>query len=407
MTAETGADPAAGRPSAHLGWPITVLAAGQTLIWACLYYSYPALLVHWEADLGWARTTLSAGITLAILASAAGAPLAGRLIDRGQGAALLGGSAVLGGAAFASLALATAPWQFHAASLAVGLAFAGCLYEPCFALVTRARGAAAAGAIIRITLIAGFAGTLSFPAMHMLATALDWRGAVMAAGTFAALAVAPLLWLGARALEREAPPPPQPVRPRGAPPARAFLRTARFWCLALGFACVAAVHGALLHHLLPLLDERGIEADTAVLLAAGIGPMQVAGRLALSASQGRAPMAAVATLSFAAMGSAVVVLWAAGSSLAALGLFVLCFGAAYGVTSIVRPIIARDTLGDAAFGAKSGALAVPFLLAGAAAPYAGAALWRLGGYDAMLAVLLALEAAAFVLYLAARAAPAR
>ena len=37
----------------------------------------------------------------------------------------------------------------------------------------------------------------------------------------------------------------------------------------------------LLTHLLPLLDERGIHRETAVIVASMIGPMQVAGRIAM------------------------------------------------------------------------------------------------------------------------------
>ena len=35
--------------------PILLLAIAQTLIWACIYYSFPALLLHWEQSLGWSR----------------------------------------------------------------------------------------------------------------------------------------------------------------------------------------------------------------------------------------------------------------------------------------------------------------------------------------------------------------
>ena len=64
--------------------PVFLLAAGQTLVWAGLYYVFPALLVRWETALGWSRTDLTAAITLAILLSALSSPLAGRLIDAGS-----------------------------------------------------------------------------------------------------------------------------------------------------------------------------------------------------------------------------------------------------------------------------------------------------------------------------------
>jgi len=44
--------------------PILFLAIAQMLIWACIYYSFPALLLHWERSLGWSRADLTAAITL-------------------------------------------------------------------------------------------------------------------------------------------------------------------------------------------------------------------------------------------------------------------------------------------------------------------------------------------------------
>ena len=64
---------------------VRLLALGETLVWAGLFYSFPALLPHWERDLGWSKTTLSGAFTLALVASAAAAPFAGRLVDRGRG----------------------------------------------------------------------------------------------------------------------------------------------------------------------------------------------------------------------------------------------------------------------------------------------------------------------------------
>ena len=69
---------------------ILFLAVGQTLVWAGLYYLFPALLLRWEQSLGWSKADLTAAITLAIFVSALAAPLAGRLIDASAGCAMNG-----------------------------------------------------------------------------------------------------------------------------------------------------------------------------------------------------------------------------------------------------------------------------------------------------------------------------
>ena len=80
---------------------------------------------------------------------------------------------------------------------------------------------------------------------------------------------------------------------------------------------------------------------------------------------------------------------------------VQCVGAV-GTASILRPLLAREILGEEDFGAKSGALAVMFFSATAAAPYGGALIWARGGYDAMLATGAGVAVLGAALYLLAR-----
>lgn len=365
---------------------IFLLAIGQTLAWASIFYIFPALLLRWEQDLGWSKADLTAAITLAVLISAMTSPLSGRVIDRGLGAPMIGLSAILGGIGLICLSGVTEKWQFYAVWIVIGLAMAGCLYEPCFALVTRARGANAKRAIILITLVAGFASTISYPTTYSLAEHFGWRGAVQVIAVVMICGAAPILWVATRLLEARHTPPPQPAD--GPEPSRAFLRRPAFWFLAIGFACIAVVHGAALHHLLPLLNEKGISDEMAVLAASFIGPMQVAGRLAMMASERYLSNHGVTIAAFGVLGLSIILLLFSATSPAFISGFVILFGSAYGTVSILRPLLAREILGERNFGAKSGALALPFLAGAALAPYLGSLIWALGGYDLMLSSVL-------------------
>ena len=53
---------------------IVLMAIGQIITWAGLYYVFPALLLRWEQDLGWSKAELTAAITLAVFVSALTAP---------------------------------------------------------------------------------------------------------------------------------------------------------------------------------------------------------------------------------------------------------------------------------------------------------------------------------------------
>lgn len=376
--------------------PIVLLAIGQTLVWAGIFYLFPALLLRWEQSLGWSKAELTAAISLAVLISAICSPLTGRIIDMGRGPKLMAGSALVGGTGVIVLSGVTLLWQFYTVWAVIGMAMAGCLYEPCFALVTRARGKDAKSAIIFITLAAGFASSICFPLMHTLAEALGWRSATRLFGIMVVVLVVPILWFGAQELEQS-----RQVQPASTVKTKRydFLHYPAFWFLAIGFALTAVTHGATLQHLLPILDDRGLGRETAVLAASFIGPMQVAGRLAMMAAQNHVSLHGIAIAAFAMMTLSIVALLFSGSTLALLAAFVIFFGGSYGTVSILRPLIARNVLGEENFGAKSGALALPYLLGAAFAPYAGSVLWGFGGYDTMLSVMVIVTLIGCGLYL--------
>ena len=384
---------------------IILLALGQILVWAGLYYVFPALLLQWEQSLKWSKAELTGAITLAVFMSAVTSPYAGRMIDAGKGPALMTGSSCLGGVCLFAVSLITVQWQFYLAWALIGVTLAGCLYEPCFALVTKCRGARAKQAIILITLIAGFAGAISFPVAHTLAETWGWRVALRVFAGVVIFGATPLLWFGANWLEQKGQQAavPSPKRRFLSQP---FMSSPVFWFLGIGFSLVALLHGVTLHHLLPILADREIHQDVAVVAAAFIGPMQVAGRLAMMAAERYVSNHAITISCFLVMGCSILLLIGAGSTPALLVGFVILFGGGYGIVSIIRPVIARDILGQENFGAKSGALALLYLTGTASAPYLGSLVWNLGGYELVLPGLIILAIVGLGLYLLAnRLAP--
>ena len=371
---------------------VAVIALGQTLVWAGLFYSFPALLLHWERALGWSKTELSGAFTVSLVLSAACAPFAGRLIDRGHGATVLGAGALVGAGFLLALSQVQHLWQFYLAWMGMGVAMAACLYEPCFAHLTHRLGIEARRAITTVTLVAGFAGTVSFPTSHFLAEAFGWRGAVLGLAAMVGLAGCPMLWLGAHlpnldsGSTRESPAGADGTLGR-------VLRSGLFWLLAIAFALTALNHGILISHLLPLLADRGVASATSVLAASLIGPMQVVGRLAMMAVQSRLSMPAICIVSFCFLVAASSALYAVTALPALVFVFVLLQGSGYGVTSITRPVITVEFLGRSGFGAISGAQASAYMGATAAAPTVAALLWRIGGYDLVITICIVLALA--------------
>ncbi|MEM7301150.1 MAG: MFS transporter [Pseudomonadota bacterium] len=363
-------------------WP---LAVAQTLIWAFIYYSFPALILHFESDLGWGRTTVAGAFTLALLLSALLAPYSGRLIDKGMGKQLLVGSGLASAVLLALLSQVTAVWQFYAVWLALGAAMACGLYETCFAFLTRHMGEDNKRSITHVALVAGFAGTVSFPLSNLLAGSIGWRDTVLVFATVLVVVQVPLSWFAGQRAEQRAPAGGVDGQSHSAH-AREVIASGAFWLLAISFTCVAFNHGLLITHLLPLLAEKGVATSLAVLAASMIGPMQVLGRIVVAAFGARASSAVTLYACFVGMIVGAITLYFADAGLVPIAIFVALHGAGYGVTSIIRPVITAELLGRANFGVIAGALAVPYMLGFAIAPTIASVIWQFSGYDLVIVV---------------------
>ncbi len=356
------------------------LAVAETLIWAITFYMFPAMLPTWERELGWSKTELAGAFTLALLLTAAVAPIAGRLVDRDHGRAAMVAGVLLAALMLVLLSTAATPLVFYAAFAGIGVAMGFSLYEPCFALVTHLLGDAARRAITAITLVAGFAGTVSFPLTHWLNALIGWRQTLLVYAAIAVLLIVPLVLV----VPRGAAGGHGPGTGTGFTVAKA-LRTPLFWLLALGFSLIALEHGMIITHLLPILDDKGLPAAWAVLAASSIGPMQVAGRLGMIVLGRRLAIASIAVLSVACLALAAVNLYLAGVAAVFAAAFVVLQGAGNGVVSIARPVLTAECLGRANFGAISGLVGLMFMLMMAASPVVASLLWGLGGYDLVIA----------------------
>lgn len=382
-------------------WP---LAIAQTVVWAGTFYLFPAVLPFLETETGWSRSELTLAFTLSLLVSALFSPLSGRLIDGEHGLKVISGGALLSSVSLIILALTGSLWQFYLVWLVIGAAMAFSLYEPCFSILTHHLGATAKPWITRITLVAGLAGTLSFPTVNALADWGGWRAAVVAYAIAIFLIVLPLTVFAVTKL-RELHPTQihnaSQTDPTGyyqTPPGHVF------WALGIGFTALALSHGMIITHILPLLAENGITTSAAVLAASTIGPMQVVGRIIMMLTERRASTYASSVACFTGLFVGALVLWSAGASLWLVFGFVALHGASWGTLSILRPVLTRELMGGKGFGLISGRLSGLMLGGAAIAPLAGSLLWQAGGYQLMLAVNVGLTLMALLVLLSLRKA---
>ena len=398
-------------PAAAVRSPVATVAAlalGQIVCWAALYYGFTSLVLPMQASTGWSKPELmgafSAGLTTWGLASYA----VGAAIDRGQGRAVLTLGALLAGAGFLAWSRTEHLPMLYAVWVVLGASMAMTLYEPAFAVLTKRYPRHYTRGITALTLVAGFASTLSFPAALALVDALGWRSALAATGALLIGVVAPLhAWaLAGPAFGREEAPPVKASHLAAALVADATLgealRQRRFWLLVAAFALYAFCAAAVWAHLMSALAALGRSPVEAVAIVVWIGPAQVLGRL-LHFVFGR--HVGPRRLGFFVIGFLPVALlvFAAARATFAFLAFALLFGAVNGLVTIVRGTIVPSYWGRAHVGRISGLMAAIGLLALAAAPIAAAGLLQwLGGYRPVLVALAAVGVAAFGCYAAAR-----
>lgn len=364
------------------GRAVWTLALTQALGYACFFYIFAALLIYWQREAALGEGVIAAGPLLATFVAAGVAPAVGRAVDRGRAFSLMVAGPVIGSMALICLALSGGVAGWFIAWAGLGLAQALCLYDVCFGMMIRRFGAEARGAITRVTLVAGLASTLAFPAGAWLAEGWGWRGAVWVAVAVVLGVMLPLQVWGARVLARGT----EAVEHRGAARLRwgDVLRMPGFLGLAVLFSLINLNHWMLVNHIRPMLAALAVPVDLAILAAAVIGPAQVLGRLALAGAGARFSTAAASGVTVGALVVAPVFLvLATGWPLAAVG-YAACQGAAMGIITILRPVLVAEALGQERYGAVAGMMAIPGLLAMAVAPLIGTGLEAVGGVWLMI-----------------------
>src|SRR3546814_19017923 len=102
-------------------------------------------------------------LSLVLIVACLSAPLVGSAIVRGQGRRIMTFGSLLGVAMLLLWSASSAKPALYAAWVGLGVAQAMTFYDAGFAALTRRLGGGAPRAIMRMTLLGGFAGTVFIP----------------------------------------------------------------------------------------------------------------------------------------------------------------------------------------------------------------------------------------------------
>jgi MFS family permease len=385
---------------------VAALAAGQLLCWAALYYAFSSFVLPMRDDLRWSEPVLMGAFSVGLAMWGAASYGVGSAIDRGHGLAVLVGGALLAALGLLGWAAVHEAWMLYGVWAVLGVAMAMTLYDPAFIVLTKRYPQRYREGITALTLVGGFASTLSFPAVAWLLPQLGWRGTLVALAGTMLVVVVPLHGWALRGTES--------VVATSRDDAHAdttlgdALRHRTFWLLALAFTLYAFGAAALWAHVMPALASKGLSQREALAVVVWFGPAQVAGRLVF-AWLGRSWTLRALGLVVLAGASLAFLVFALSSAVWTLWLFAALFGAANGLITIVRGGLVPETFGRAHVGRIGGAMSAIGLLARAAAPVAAALLLlALGGYRELMLLIAALGAVAVLsFWMAPRPQPTR
>ena len=273
------------------------------------------------------------------------------------------------------------------------------LYEAAFATINRRFAAAGRHAISNLTLFAGFASTIFWPLTQALDTSVGWRDSYLWFAAMQMLVCLPLHLMLGREQSKAA---SLVHTERRSHTLAEAVRHPAFWKLAMAFSANIFVFSALSVHLIPLLQGMGHSARVAVLMAMLIGPMQVAGRiLERTVTRNTAPQI-IGKFCFSPLPAALATILLFGVQAWAITCFCILYGFSNGIITIVRGTLPQAMFGSENYGAISGAMAGPSLVAKASGPIIAAWVLNQGGTPTLLlATLFGVAVASVVFYFAA------
>lgn len=334
----------------------TKLGIGQTIAYGSSFYLTAVLANPISAEIGISVSEFFAYLVVAVLGSAALAPLVGSFIDRLGGRRVLPLSNLVFIIALLVMASANTPVLLLLAWLIMGVAMALGLYDAAFASVVALHGNKSRQIIAGITLFAGFASSISWPTTSFFVNQFNWQTSLLfwaAVHLFIALP----LNLSIPSVEN-----PQPrVKMRGV-----VQLTPLIVVFVVMFGAQSYSIGGMGSTLPLMIESSGLSTQAAVAAAALMGPAQVSSRLLQVLFPKVFSPIIVAALAFIAHPVGAIGLLVFGSE--AVWFFVMLSGISMGLFTVASGTLPLLFFGPKGYGLRQGILRIGPLIIGAVAP---------------------------------------
>lgn len=377
-------------------WLIPLLGLTQIVGWGSMFYAYGVLMQPMEAELQISRSVVVGAYSVALLISGCLSMLAGSIVDRIGGRLLMGAGSLLAALMLAFLSNVNSVLSLYLVWAGIGVAMSATLYQSAFAVLTQVFGNNYRRAITLVTLFGGFSSTVFWPLTQFLSDHFGWRDTWLIYAAINLLLCFPIHW---RLPDFSPAADAHSHRDTHKASLAAVLRERRFYLLTAALTFNALVFSAMSLHMMSILQSKGISPVHAALIGAMVGPMQVLGRL-LETTFGRNTSSyKVGMIAMWLLPMALILLFTPTDWFAMLVLFAAMYGIGNGIMTIVRGTLPAELYGRDIYGAVSGAMAAPVMIAIAAGPFVASLVYSAtGGYTGTLLALIAICGAGAILY---------
>jgi MFS family permease len=299
-------------------WIVLVAAIGMFMGYGAIFsFTFGVFITPVGREFEWSRSAISIAYALSLVAYAAATPFIGRLVDRLGARKVIVPSVMLFGLGLISMYFLTASLlQFFVVYIYLGLVGGGSAAVPYSSVIShwfdRKRGLALGLAMVGVGLSTFIMPSLS----HTLIGAFGWRSAYVLLGLAVMVVTIPVgFFLKERPEMMGLSPDGGDVAAKGMGDSskegmngREALRDSTFWLLfGAVFLVAMSVIGCLIH-LVPMLTDRGISAQSAAFATSLLGGAVIPGRVGSGYLLDRVHASYVAACFFSAAAVGILIL---------------------------------------------------------------------------------------------------
>ena len=360
---------------------IYLIGVSVTFCYSSYAYLFSALLQTWETELNISRNKLTFAYSLGLMIHGLLLPYLGKLVDRNYSFIMMWLSPLLLGFSVINLAFVNTYFEFIIAWVLVSVTAGGCLYTMIFSVLTINLKQDIKNSIAIITLIAGLASTYTYPTATYLTESFNWRTTVLIFGIVNILISAPANYFGFKTIIHQE---KNFNSNTNTEKQENIFYNPKFWLLCFPLFVFGFNAGAIITHIIPMMQEKNLSLTMAVLIASLFGPGQIIGRILIMTYGRNKSNIGLFVLCFYSSLIGIIFLYFINFSFYLAFLFILFNSAAFGSMAILKPLVQNDIFGKMNFGKIHGILAICFMSGSIAGPWIGSLIWSVGGYNLLI-----------------------